>query len=159
VTQNTQKPVLPPAGAFWRGALAGIVVVIPLLIVTEFVLSRAGIGDPDASISRIFQFAFAFAALPAALTSGGVARLAARAALMHPGDRTAATLKAGATTFAPAGVGLLLLIAVPLGKLPQQSWRWFWLVFAGAIAGAAAGAVIGRVALFAVKEPHDEKTR
>jgi len=159
VIENAQKPPLRSAGAFWRGALAGIAVAIPLVIATEFLLSRTGFGDPEGSFGRIVRFALFFTALPAALSAGGVARVALHAAARQPKDRTVAAIKAGAAAFAPAGVGLLLLTAIPLGRLPEQPWRWLWLAVAGALAGALAGAVIGRVALFAMnrEETDDEE--
>jgi len=159
MTQVTQTQVYPPAGAFLRGALVGIVVVLPLVIVVVFLMSRIGIGDPGTSFGRIAKFAAMFAALPAALTSGGVARVAGRAALLSDEPNILAACKAGAVAFAPAGVGLVLLTALPLGKLPEQPWQWIWIAVIGASAGALAGIAIGRaVAPSQAPEKIDDET-
>jgi hypothetical protein len=152
MTDSEQIAIRPPAGAFWRGAAVGIVVAIPLVIATAFALSRLGIGDPGVSFSRAIRFALVFAAVPAVITAGGVARVAGRAALVRGRERVMTAVKVGAAAFAPAGVGLLVLTVVPLGILPEQSWRWIWLAFAGGLAGAAAGAAIGRAAVWHIED-------
>jgi hypothetical protein len=86
------------------------------------------------------------------ITAGGVARVAGRAALVRGSERVMTAVKVGAAAFAPAGVGLLVLTVVPLGILPEQSWRWIWLAFAGGLAGAAAGAAIGRAAVWRIED-------
>ncbi len=101
MSETTETEVYPPAGAFIRGALVGIVIVLPLVIVVVFVLSRFGIGDPGTGLSRVIKFAIMFSALPAALTAGGVARVAGRAALRSAEPNIAAACKAGAKRGGP----------------------------------------------------------
>ncbi len=156
MSETTRTPVYPPAGAFLRGALVGIGVVLPLVILVVFGLSRIGIGDPATPFVRVVELALMFAALPAALTAGGVARFAGREALLSDEPSVAVACKAGAKVFAPAGVGLVLLTALPLGKLPEQSWLWIWIAVVGALTGALAGVAIGRVAMGRVAAPPEE---
>jgi hypothetical protein len=121
----------------------GFVVVVPVIAAAVWVLARFGIGDVGASYQRIIGFVSAFAGVPAILTAGGVGRLAAHASVKLRGGGLLGSIRAGALAFAAAGIGLVLLTAIPLGGLPPDPRRWLWLALAGAVAGVAAGAVIG----------------
>jgi hypothetical protein len=145
VQHEPTDPVPPRVRfAFWRGALVGACVAIPLVALAVWVLARAGVGARAAPLSRVAAMALLFAGVPAALTAGGVAVLAARA-LELVGPRRA--LWSAALAFAPAGAGLVLLAALPLGQLPEEPTRWAWLGAAGALVGAPTGAAIARLAL------------
>jgi hypothetical protein len=150
MVQHTDNGAVPPLRTFVYGFAVGLAAALPLVIVALFVLSRVGIGDPTSSFSRIARFAYAFSGLPAAITCGGVARsIAARALrLRDPTFRGAAL--AGAIGLAPAGAGLLLIAALPLGRLPEEPLAWAWLAVAGGLAGALGGVVTARAALLAL---------
>ncbi|RMH39451.1 MAG: hypothetical protein D6689_16530 [Deltaproteobacteria bacterium] len=121
----------------------GLALVVPAVAVAAWALSRFGIGDPSAPFGRVAVLAAAFSGVPAALTAGGVARLAGRAARIARGRRA---VRVAAVAFAPAGVGLLLIALLPLGHLPERRAAWLWIAAVGAAVGAACGAAIGKVA-------------
>ncbi len=126
---------------FALGAAVGFVVGLPAFSATIFLLSLAGLGDTSRSYPDVLRLALLFAGLPIVLTAGGVARVAARAA-----DRGGlAAVRAGATVLAVAGVGLVILVALPVGGLPDHWPLWLWYLPAGSVTGAAVGAAVGAV--------------
>ena len=128
----------PPRWAFGRGALVGFVVGIPTVALSVMVLARLGIGDPSRSVREVLRLTLIFAGAPLVLTTGGIARVAARAASAG----TAHSWRAGALTGAGAGPGFMILAAIPIGSLPESSWGWLWYLPAGAVPGAAIGLLI-----------------
>jgi hypothetical protein len=40
------------------------------------------------------------------------------------------------------GAGLMIVLGVPLGGMPEEPWRWSFLALAGAVAGLPAGILI-----------------
>ena len=127
---------------FWVGAGIALVVTLPLACFAFVLLARAGWVGPQPGV-RVARFALVFAALPALLAGGGAARLAAHRALEVPGYRVLRAAFANATAaMAIAGAGLVILIGVPLGGMPEESWRWSLLALAGAASGIPAGLLI-----------------
>jgi hypothetical protein len=135
---------LPPIGrlAFARGALVGFVVAVPAIATAVYALARLGLGDPSHGASEVLRTSLIFAGLPALLTCGGVARVAARAAA-RPEVGKWRVILAGALPMAAAGGGLVLLAALPLGNLPARSLAYLGYLAAGLLAGAPVGALIG----------------
>jgi len=126
---------------FALGAAIGFVVGLPAFSAAVYLLSLAGLGDTGRSYADVLRLALIFAGAPIVLTAGGVGRVAARAA-----DRGAlAPLRAGASVMAVAGVGLIILVALPVGGLPDSWPPWLWYLPAGGVTGAAVGAAIGAV--------------
>ena len=127
---------------FWVGAGIGLGVTLPLLCCAFMILARAGVVADQPGV-RLARFAMIFVGLPALLTGGGVARLAAHRTLEVPGYRVVRTAFARATpAMAVAGAGLIVLLGVPLGGLPEEPWRWSFIGLAGLISGIPAGLVI-----------------
>ncbi len=132
----------PPPFGFWKGAAIGVVVIIPMVAATVWVLARAGLGDPEVPWIVDLRFTAIFAGLAAVLSAGGIGRLAAQASVEGTGGLKRAVWVA-ARTQAVAGAGLAILAAIPHGHLPHAHLSWGLMAFAGAIAGAVGGAVIG----------------
>ncbi len=127
---------------FWVGCGIGLAVALPLTCFAFVVLARAGVVADQPGV-RLARFALIFAGLPAALAGGGAARLAAHRVLEVPGYRVVRTAFASATpAMVIAGAGLVILIGVPLGGMPEESWRWSFLALAGAVAGIFPGLAI-----------------
>ena len=120
--------------------MVALVLGLPLLATTVYLLGQLGICSAE-SFRRDLRFTALFAGLPALLTAGGVGRLAARRVI--DGGQLMASLRTGAITYATASMGLIVLVAVPIGGLPEEPLRWSWLLVAGATSGALVGAVIG----------------
>jgi hypothetical protein len=131
-----------PAHGFWKGAAAGLLVVIPAAAITVWLAARVGILDQDAGLISCLRMALVFGGLAAVLTAGGVGRLAAQASIEGTGGRIRAVI-AGARAMAAGGAALTLIAAIPLGGLPAGPTGWISLVVAGAISGAASGVLIG----------------
>ncbi len=127
---------------FWVGAGIALGITLPLTCLAMALLARAGVVGPQPGL-RLARFALIFATLPALLAGGGAARLAAHRALEVPGYRVVRTAFAHATpAMAIAGAGLMTLIGVPLGGMPEEPWTWSLLAAAGAVCGVPAGAAI-----------------
>jgi hypothetical protein len=118
------------------------VIEVPVLAATVWALARLGIGDPDAPFMRIVRLTTVFAGVAAVFTAGGIGRLSAYAAL--EGGRKRAVV-AAARAHAVASVGLVLIAAIPQGRLPEQTLWWLTFPAAGLACGAATGALIGLV--------------
>lgn len=141
---NSEPPpevAQPVRWGFAVGALAGFVLAVPATALAVYLLARLGLGNPDRSLGDALRFATLFAGLPAILSAGGTARIALRAAAERGG--TASAVRAGAATFAAAGVGLVLLCAIPLGGLPDRALPFLGFAAAGVASGAPVGALIG----------------
>jgi hypothetical protein len=106
-----------------------------------------GAGAGKASLDRVLELTLWFAAIPALLSGGGVARLAAHRAADHADTDGQPSLRhavlAAASSMAAAGLGLGLLVAVPLGGLPEQPLSWLPMFATSLVAGAVTGAAIG----------------
>jgi len=127
---------------FWVGAGIGLGLTLPLTCFAFLLLARAGVVADQPGV-RVARFAMIFAGLPAALAGGGAARLAAHRVLEVPGYRVVRTAFSKATPpVIVAGAGLMVLVGVPLGGMPEESWRWVFLGLAGAITGIPAGLAI-----------------
>ena len=141
---ETGLAAAPPPNAFLKGAVIGLILLIPLTALAVYVLGRLDIGDPQASYYSVIAFVAVFAGLPAIITAGGIGRAAA-GALVRPGDRggpsastRVSTLYAALTT-----VGLVLLSVVPLGAVPTAVGTWIWIIALGGLTGALGGFVLG----------------
>lgn len=131
-----------PRHGFWKGAAAGLLVVIPASAVTVWLAARVGLLDQDAGLIACLRMALVFAGVAAVVTAGGVGRLAAQASIEGRGGRPRAMMVA-ARAMAPGGAALTLIAAMPHGGLPAGPLGWIALAVAGAISGAASGVVIG----------------
>src|SRR5262245_26522208 len=134
-----------PRGTFWMGGAVGLALGLPLLSLLLCALAHAlGVGDPSTGFDRIGRIAMIFAGLPAFLTGGGVARLAAHRLRDDPGRPSPKhALVLGAAAMSTGGIGLAYLVAVPLGGMPGEPLRWMWLALAGGCAGGLTGLTIG----------------
>jgi hypothetical protein len=127
---------------FWVGAGLALVVAIPLTCVAFLLLAHFDVVAAQPGL-RVARFALVFASLPALLAGGGAARLAAHRALEVPGYRVVRTAFASATpAMTIVGAGLVVLLGVPLGGMPEEPWRWSIIAGAGAISGIPAGLAI-----------------
>ena len=134
----------PPPNGFLKGAVLGLLLLVPLTALAVYLLGRLGVGDPQASYYSIIAFAAVFAGLPAMVTAGGVGRAAA-SALVRPGERggPAACTRVATIDTALTGIGLVLLTVVPLGEVPTEVGTWVWIIVLGAATGALGGFVLG----------------
>ncbi|HWO25067.1 MAG TPA: hypothetical protein VNO30_40285 [Kofleriaceae bacterium] len=164
-------PIQRPRWAFWKGLLTGAAIEIPLLAATVWALAHLGFGNPDTELMRIIRLTAVFAGVAALLTAGGIGRLAAHVYVQDegprdgqgdgPGDgpgepasedpadelgrrRRRAVLRA-ARAHAVAGAGLVLIAAIPHGRLPEAPTGWLAFAAGGLVCGAVAGALIGYV--------------
>jgi hypothetical protein len=135
-------PAIPARWGFFKGLLTGAAIEIPVLATTVWLLSRFGVGDPDAGFMRIIRLTTLFAGVAALLTAGGIGRLAAYASAAG-GRRRAIFVSARAHAIASAG--LVMIATIPHGHLPLSSWGWLPMPLAGIAAGLVCGAVIGAV--------------
>lgn len=129
-----------PAPGFAKGALLGVLVMIPLISLGIWIANRLGIGDQHPTMINVLRLTVVFAGLPAVLTSGGVGRLAAQASV----ERGRGALVA-ARAMAAGGAALILVAAIPTEVIPGSHLGWGLLAGGGAIAGAIGGVVIGLV--------------
>lgn len=135
----------PPRWGFFKGAAVGLLVGIPAIAATVWLLARAGRGDPALGLTRAIRFTVVFAGLATVLAAGGVGRLAAVASVDGRGGKYR-PVWVGARTFAVAGAGLTIIAAIPHGHLPYDRWPWVLMALGGAAAGAVVGAAIGLAA-------------
>jgi hypothetical protein len=120
------------------------VIEVPALAVGVWALSRLGVGDRHAPFMHLLRLTAVFAGVAAVLTAAGVGRLAAYASIDKIGGRRHAAFVA-ARAHAVAGMGLLLIAAIPHGHLPDRGPLWLWIPVVGLAIGAVCGAVIGLV--------------
>lgn len=135
-------PLPKPRWAFWKGLGTGAVIEIPLIALTVWTLGRLGYGNPDSELMHVVRLTAVFVGATAALTAGGVGRLAAYAFV--DGGRRRAVYRA-ARAHAVAGAALVLIAAIPHGDLPGRDLGWLAFLGGGAVCGAVCGAVIGLV--------------
>jgi hypothetical protein len=141
---DSAAPPRVPLVSFWMGAFIALAAGLPLVCLALYLCALAGVGDPGQPVVRVARLALAFAGLPAFLTGGGVARLAAHRALGAPiGQVGPRAMRAAVPAMAAGGAALAFLVAVPLGGMPDRPWPWLWLAVGGALAGALTGALIG----------------
>ncbi len=145
---------VPPPNAFLKGAVLGLILLVPLTALAVYLLGRLEIGDPQASYYSIIAFAAVFAGLPAIITAGGIGRAAA-SALVRPGERggPAASTRVATIDAALTGIGLVLLTVVPLGEVPIEVGTWVWIIVLGASTGALGGFVLGLWMSYGSNEP------
>src|SRR5688572_6624150 len=137
-------PVQKPRWAFWKGLLTGAAIEIPLLALTVWALARLGVGNPDVELMRIVGLTAVFAGVAAVLTAGGVGRVAAYALVDTGGRRRRAIFRA-ARAHAAASAGLVIIAAIPHGRLPEAPVDWLAFPAGGLVCGAVAGTIIGFV--------------
>jgi len=141
------KPRKIPRGTFWIGGLAALALGLPLTTLALSLLAeRMHIGRADATELQIGLLALIFAGLPAFLTGGGVARLVAHRTVESPAPTARRAIALGTAAMALGGIGIMVLVAVPLGGLPERSVRWWPLAAAGIGVGAVTGLAIGVLA-------------
>jgi hypothetical protein len=129
--------------AFLIGGVLAVLVGLPLVCVALFVLVRAGVGDAQVPWVVAARLALVFAGLPAFLTGGNVARLAARRADGAPiGQVGPRVFRSAIPAFTAAGAAWAILIMVPMGGLPPRPWPWALVATSGAAAGALTGAAV-----------------
>lgn len=131
-----------PRHAFWKGAAAGLLLVVPTAALTVWAGARLGVLDQGAGVISCLRLAFVFAGLAAVVTGGGVGRLAAEASVTGKGGRVRAVV-AASRAMAAGGAALTLIAAIPHGGLPETTAGWLALIGLGAVTGAGAGALIG----------------
>jgi hypothetical protein len=100
-------------------------------------------GDSAVAFEQILRLTYLFAGVPATLTAGGIGRLAARVSASRRQPRVRRAMWVAGRAFAVAGIGLILIAAIPLGQLPEDLWRWWLFAATGLVVGGATGAVIG----------------
>lgn len=132
----------PPFG-FFKGFALGVIVVIPSVAATVWLLSRLGLGKPGVTMVQAIRMTTLFAGVAASLTAGGIGRLAADSSLL-PGGYRGAVWRATRVQ-AVAGAGLTLIASIPHGHLPESPVRWIWIGVAGLATGAIDGALIGLI--------------
>jgi uncharacterized membrane protein YhaH (DUF805 family) len=129
-----------PRGTFWIGAFCGLVLGVPLLTLALLPFARR------VAVDALFWHAAVFAGLPALVTAGGAARLvAARLAERDRPPTLAAALALGLPVMGVAGVGLGVLVLVPVGPPDPIAWLPSLAAAAGAglVVGAAVALLIG----------------
>ncbi len=132
-----------PRWGFFKGALTGLAIEVPVITLAVWLLAQLGFGDPDVSFMHVMRLTTVFAGTAAVLTAGGVGRLAAFASV--DGGRRRA-MWVGARAHAAASAGLVLIAAIPHGHLPAgHSVQWLVYPGAGIVAGALCGTLIGLV--------------
>lgn len=129
-----------PRWGFTKGVLTGVAIEVPVLAATVWLLAQFGIGNPDTPLMRIIRLTTVFAGVAAVFTAGGIGRLSAYAAL--EGGRRRAMFVA-ARAHAVASMGLVVIAAIPHGRLPGDAVEWLAFPAAGLVSGAASGALIG----------------
>ena len=132
-----------PRWSAWKGALLGLMVVVPLLSIAIWLLAATGRGNPEASLVSILQFTTIFAGVPAAVTGAGVARLCARKSTDTFEKSSRRAVKSGALVNGIAGVGLIVIAALPHGHIPTSIGGLIAVGLGGAIAAAIGGGLIG----------------
>jgi len=141
---NGQISLVRPRWGFFKGFLTGLVIEVPIIAAAVWCLAQLGFGNPDVGYMELLRFTTVFAGVAAAFTAGGIGRLAAFASVEKGGGRKRAAFVA-ARAHAMAGVGLVVIAAIPHGHLPEVRWHWLALAGGGLVAGAVCGAIIGLV--------------
>ncbi|HEX4452711.1 MAG TPA: hypothetical protein VH143_17665 [Kofleriaceae bacterium] len=100
----------------------------------------------------VIRLTAVFAGIAAVLTAAGIGRIAAQASIEQVGRGDEISLGGrrhaawiAARTHAVAGIGLLVIAAIPQGHVPQHHAGWLAMIPIGALVGAACGAAIGIV--------------
>ena len=137
------QPLRPPRWGFFKGFITGAAVEIPAIASAVWVLAHwFGLGDPAVPFMRIVRLTAIFAGIAAVFTAGGIGRLAAYASV--EGGRLRAMWVAG-RAHAFAGVGLVVIAAIPHGHFTDRSWHWLAYPIVGLVTGGLCGALIGAV--------------
>jgi hypothetical protein len=131
-----RKLVIPARWGFSKGVLTGLVIEVPAVAATIWVLSYLGIGDPTVPFMQIIRLTAVFVGVAAVLTAGGIGRLAAYAAA--EGGRARAMLVA-ARAHAIASAGLVLIAIIPHGGLPSTPIGFVPIPLAGVLTGIVCG--------------------
>src|SRR5262249_12290028 len=134
----------PPRWGFFKGLMTGAVIEVPALAAGVWLLARLGASDPSVGFMRLVRLTAVLAGIAALLTAGGIGRVAAYASIDKIGGRRHAVFVA-ARAHAAAGVGLVIIAAIPQGHLPDHLRGWIVMPVVGALVGAACGATIGLV--------------
>jgi hypothetical protein len=125
------------------GAAFGVGVFLPLVVLALLTSGALHLWAPS-RIERVVSLALLFAGLPALLAGIGAARLAAHRAAEQPVYHVLRTAVANATLSAvAAGAGLIILIGVPLGGMPDEPARWALVALLGGLFAAPAGTALG----------------
>ena len=133
-----------PRSVFWLGAFVASAPGLCLLCLALQLLSRHGrVGDPGITMDRLLGFALVFAGLPAFLTGGGVARLVAHRSAERSSVSLWRATTIGGLVMGFAGTGLAILVAVPIGGLPETSREWIPVSLVGFLPGTLTGVFIG----------------
>ena len=119
----------------WTATVVGFVGVVPALALWIFLHARYAYGHYWAELGPILRVTALFAGFPAALTFGGLGRVAVRAEIKR-GLRHGMVVcgRAGAV----AGVALLVLATVPTGRVPFEPADWIWPALVAMLIGATA---------------------
>ncbi len=130
-----------PRHGFFRGAVFGVGVVVPVLAATLYILRQLGVAAGRESLFGCLRYALMFASVPAVITWGGIARALVRR--MRAGERSG--VRAGVATSAAgsaAGAGLIFLVAIPAGALSAHVTDYVWVAAGGAGAGLLCGVAV-----------------
>lgn len=122
--------------------LTGVAIEVPAITAAVWVLAQLGLGNADAPVMRILRLTTVFVGAAAIFTAGGIGRLAAYASI--DGGRRRAVFVA-ARAHAVASACLVLIAAIPHGRLPDHRLAWLAFPTGGLVAGAACGVLIGLV--------------
>lgn len=143
-----------PPHAFLKGAVFGLVVLVPLTALAVYALEWLGIGDARASYYTVIGFVAVFAGVPAIITTGGIGRTSA-SALVSPGKRggPAGAIRVAVIHTAVAEIGFIILSVVPLGEVPTATDHWAWIITAGVLAGAVGGFALGLWVRYGTRQP------
>jgi hypothetical protein len=134
-------------GTFLIGGLAGLTLGVPLQVLGIYGLTqRLGWGPMETGFEHILFISLIFAGFPAFLVSGGAARLVAHRIAERPERGFGRSLVRGALAMGVAGIGIVLLCAVPLGALPENPRHWAPMGGVGLAAGAMTGLAVAVLA-------------
>ncbi len=133
-----------------KALLLALGVLIPLLGALVHLIADRPLAV-ELSLSQKVLSAAVFAGVPAAVVFAGIgARLASRPASLSLKD----AVRIGATKGALTGLGLGLLVAIPIGALAHSVAGWIPLLLAAAFAGGAIGALAAYWIRRAPEEDH-----
>jgi hypothetical protein len=138
IDKGSAAPAPPPRGAFRKGALLATLLILPgmsvLLLGVEHALwARAMAFDETLATLAVF------AGLPTLLVFGGIGKNLARQAKR---SRSALIIR-GSLLGLLAGLGSLLLAAIPTAAIPDTVASKILTLALGAILGASTGALLG----------------
>jgi hypothetical protein len=119
----------------------GLFVEIPAISAAVLAFDQLSPGAPLPAMS-VVRLTSVFVGLPALVTAGGLGRLGAYESTRR--TRKSALMMV-TRVHAVATVLLVLLAALPHGRMPTSIFAWLMLLALGAVAGAACGALIGLV--------------